>query len=133
MNRLSLKNNWLKFTTAGKLLVVYEESLEYIPNLIKDNRRMSACNRLDLQTLGSQPVACLQRHAKMENFYHATHPGVHSIVKLNTTCDKKYIYFLHKASPKWVKILSIFFMSRYTRYLLHSKKTVTKYDDLFFS
>ena len=26
------------------------------PNLIKENRRMSTCNRLDLQTLGSQPL-----------------------------------------------------------------------------
>ena len=26
------------------------------PNLIKENRRMSTCNRLGLQTLGSQPV-----------------------------------------------------------------------------
>ena len=26
------------------------------PNLIKENRRMPTCNRLDLQTLGSQPV-----------------------------------------------------------------------------
>ena len=26
------------------------------PNLVKENRRMSTCNRLDLQTLGSQPV-----------------------------------------------------------------------------
>ena len=26
------------------------------PNLMKENRRMSTCNRLDLQTLGSQPV-----------------------------------------------------------------------------
>jgi hypothetical protein len=25
-------------------------------NLIKENRRMSTCNRLDLQTLGSQPI-----------------------------------------------------------------------------
>jgi hypothetical protein len=28
--------------------------------------------------------------------------GVHSIVKLNTTCDKKIIYFLNKLSPKYV-------------------------------
>jgi hypothetical protein len=50
--------------------------------------------------------------------------GVHFIVKLNTTCDKfkKNNYILYKASPKWVKILSIFFMSRCTQYLLHSKK-----------
>ena len=26
------------------------------PNLMKENRRMSTCDRLDLQTLGSQPV-----------------------------------------------------------------------------
>ena len=26
------------------------------PNLIKENRRLSTCNRLNLQTLGSQPV-----------------------------------------------------------------------------
>jgi hypothetical protein len=26
------------------------------PNLIKENGRMSTCNRLDLQTLGSQPI-----------------------------------------------------------------------------
>ena len=29
---------------------------ELYPNLIKENRRMSTCNRLDLQTLGSQPI-----------------------------------------------------------------------------
>ena len=32
----------------------------YYPNLIKDNRRMSICNRSDLQTLGSQPVIMLK-------------------------------------------------------------------------
>ena len=26
------------------------------PNLVKENRRMSTCNQLDSQTLGSQPV-----------------------------------------------------------------------------
>ena len=26
------------------------------PNFMKENRRMSTCNRLDLQTVGSQPV-----------------------------------------------------------------------------
>ena len=26
------------------------------PNLLKENRRMSTCNRLDLQTLGAQPI-----------------------------------------------------------------------------
>ena len=30
------------------------------PNLTKENRRMSTCNQLDLQTLGSQPVVMPQ-------------------------------------------------------------------------
>ena len=40
------------------------------PNLIKENRRMSTCNRLDLQTLGSQPVIMpknLPNHCWWEN------------------------------------------------------------------
>ena len=30
--------------------------IEYTPNLIKENQRMSTCNQLDLQTLGSLPI-----------------------------------------------------------------------------
>ena len=52
MNRLSLKYNWLKLKTAGKLAIVLEEFIKYA--LIY--WRMSTCNRLNLQTLGSQPV-----------------------------------------------------------------------------
>ena len=57
MNRLSLRNNRLKFKTAGKLLISLEEFIEYTPNSIKENRRMLTCNQLDLQTLGSQPIS----------------------------------------------------------------------------
>ena len=56
MNRFILRNNWLKFKAAGKLPNILDEFMEYTPNLIKGNRRMSTCNRSDLQTLGSQPV-----------------------------------------------------------------------------
>ena len=31
MNRLSLRNNRLKFKTAGKLLIILEEFIEYTP------------------------------------------------------------------------------------------------------
>jgi hypothetical protein len=30
--------------------------LEIYPNVLKENWRMSTCNRLDVQTLGSQPI-----------------------------------------------------------------------------
>ena len=56
MNLLSLRNDRLKLKTAGKLPIILEESIEYTSILIKENQRMSTCNRLDLQTLGSQQV-----------------------------------------------------------------------------
>jgi hypothetical protein len=56
MNRLSLRNNRLKFIKiAGKLPIILEEFIEYT-QFNKGNHRMSICNWLDLQTLGSQPV-----------------------------------------------------------------------------
>ena len=56
MNRLSLKDNQLKFKTSRELPITLEESIEeYTSNSYRKNRRMSTtCNRLDLQTLGSQ-------------------------------------------------------------------------------
>ena len=49
--------NRLKFKTAEKLPIILEEPMEYTPILIiKENRRMPTCNRLELQTLGSQPI-----------------------------------------------------------------------------
>ena len=31
MNRLSLRNNWLEFMTAGKLPIILEEFIDYTP------------------------------------------------------------------------------------------------------
>jgi hypothetical protein len=42
--------------SAGKLPVILRGIYRIYPHLTKENRRMSTCNRLDLQTLGSQPV-----------------------------------------------------------------------------
>ena len=57
MNSLSLRNNRLKFKTARKLPIILGGSYRiYHPNLIQESQRISTCNRLDLQRLGSQPV-----------------------------------------------------------------------------
>ena len=57
MNQLSLRNDRLKLIkTAGILPIVLEEFCRTYPDLIKENRRMSTCNRLDSRTLGSQLV-----------------------------------------------------------------------------
>ena len=53
MNRFSLKNNRLKFK---KITDHFRGIYRIYLNLIKENRRMSAYNELDLQILGSQPV-----------------------------------------------------------------------------
>ena len=39
-----------------KITVHFRGIYGIYPNLVKENRRMSTCNRLDLQTLGYQPV-----------------------------------------------------------------------------
>ena len=51
---------------------------------------------------------------------HALYPG--GSLYCQVEHHVRFIYILHKASPEWVKIVSNFYMSRYTRYLLHSKK-----------
>jgi hypothetical protein len=52
MNWLSLRNNRLKLETSGELWIILEESMkEYIMNESKQNRKMSTCNWLDLESL----------------------------------------------------------------------------------
>ena len=54
-NRLSLRNNRLKFTTSGKLSIALEESYEIYLKLVKENWKLT-CNWLDLETLGFWPI-----------------------------------------------------------------------------
>jgi hypothetical protein len=81
MNRLSLRNNRVKFTTAGNLPILLEEFIGIYPNLIKANRRLSTCNRLDLQTLGSQPI-----------MYAQTSPRSLALVALNGENWPRFMY-----------------------------------------
>ena len=72
MNRFSWRSNRLKFKTTENLPIILEEFIEYTPNLIKEKWRMSTCNWLDLQTLGSQPVMpkILPDHCFATNYMH---------------------------------------------------------------
>jgi hypothetical protein len=36
LNRLSLKNNWLRFKTPGNLPIILEESMEYNPEWVNE-------------------------------------------------------------------------------------------------
>ena len=48
-------NNRLKSETAGELPIVLEESVEYSSDEWKQNWKMSTCDRLDLESLASNP------------------------------------------------------------------------------
>ena len=56
MNWLSSSHNRLKFKTSGYLPIILEESIKYTSNEWKQNRKMSTCNQLDLESLGSCPT-----------------------------------------------------------------------------
>ena len=54
MNRLSLRNNRLKFETLGELPIVLKRNLQNIPQInerIKTGRCQHVTNRLDLESL----------------------------------------------------------------------------------
>ena len=55
INWLSLRIDWFKSKTLGKLLIYLEESIEY-SFLNKENPKMSTSSRLVLRTLGSQLI-----------------------------------------------------------------------------
>ena len=56
MNRLSSRNNQLKFKTSGGIMILLDESREYTSIGWKQHRKMSTCNRLDSESLGSWPT-----------------------------------------------------------------------------
>ena len=53
---LAVINGSLFQATSRKITDRFRGIHRIFPNLMKENRRMSTCNRLDLQTRGSQPI-----------------------------------------------------------------------------
>ena len=54
MNRLSLRNNRLKMKTSRETPIILEEFIILnISQIIKRHQKMSTCNGLDLESLGS--------------------------------------------------------------------------------
>ena len=92
MNRLSLKNDRLKFKTIGKLPIILEECIEYTPIVMKENRRMSTCNRLDLITLGSQPVMPKNLPDHWTKYHKPYRPtkGLHKTFKWSSTLGHRH-------------------------------------------
>ena len=55
---LSLRSNWLKFKTSGRLPIVWEECREYTSRVIKIEKSKDhpTCNWLELETLRFWPI-----------------------------------------------------------------------------
>ena len=87
MNQLSLRNNRLKFKTSEELPIILEESVEYASNEWKQNQKMSTCNRLDLESLGSWP-----------NTYAHKLPG-HWLALTGSTY--RFYFSLNDRDPTW--------------------------------
>ena len=68
MSWLSLRNNQLKFKTLGKL-PSFKKNLLNMPQINKENQKMSTYNHLDLQTQGSRRIMVknLPEHYHVEN------------------------------------------------------------------
>jgi hypothetical protein len=55
-NRQLVTNEPVEVQDCGKMTNHFRGIYRIYPNVIKKNRRMSTCNQMDLQTLGSQPI-----------------------------------------------------------------------------
>jgi hypothetical protein len=53
---VEFENESVEVQDCRKITDYYRGLYRVYPKLIKENRRMSTCNWLDLQTLGSQPI-----------------------------------------------------------------------------
>ena len=53
---VEFKKQLVEVQDYKKITDQFRRIYKIYPNLIKENQRMSTCNQLDLQTLGSQPV-----------------------------------------------------------------------------
>ena len=100
----------LKLKTAGKPTTDHSRGISGIfPILIKENWRISTCNRLDLQTLGSQPVNICPKfspilnppepiHSIDQKFFHSF-PGWINAIQSSDGGSTKH-YFILKYIPK---------------------------------
>jgi len=60
-NTVEFEKQLVEFQNCRKITDHFRGIYIIYPSLIKENRRMSTCNRLDLQTLGSWPIKlCLK-------------------------------------------------------------------------
>ena len=73
MNRLSLWTYRLKFEALGELLFNSEESMDIYLEWIKQNRKMSTCNRLDLESIGSWSTMLKNFSGIAPNTIHMNH------------------------------------------------------------
>ena len=82
----------LEVQTYKKITNKIEGNYRIYPNLIKGNWRMSTCDRLDLQTLGSQPdmFKNLPDHCNLDNLWVSQSSTTPTILHNDECCPPSY-------------------------------------------
>ena len=82
----------LEVQTYKKITNKIEGNYRIYPNLIKENWRMSTCDRLDLQTLGSQPdmFKNLPDHCNLDNLWVSQSSTTPTILHNDECCPPSY-------------------------------------------
>jgi hypothetical protein len=62
MNREVVTNEAVEVQDCKEITDHFRGIYRIYPNFLKENWRMSTCNRLDLQTLGSQPIKLMPKN-----------------------------------------------------------------------
>ena len=126
MNRWSLRNNRSKLETSGALPIILEESLQYTSlNEWKQNRKMSTCNRLGSESLGSWPTLYAQKLTSRPLFLNILRIST-SLCSINVVifhCVQKFLTISTYPSAQFTcltKFLQVF--SLLTHKNLHKKK-----------
>jgi hypothetical protein len=97
---LGLRNSWLKLETWGELnRENWDLRRTYLLKWLKQNRKMSTCNQLDLKSLGSQPTIYAQNIS-----------GQESGIKRITTLMDRHIFVMSSqiAGPLCLQVLCQF-------------------------
>ena len=94
MNRLSSRNNRLKFKTSGNLPITVEEKLEYTSNECKQNRKLWTGFRLELESEGSWPSV------PQTSWHYCTASDTTVLYSGNTSCCCKSVKLVGRDSGR---------------------------------
>ena len=114
-----------------KIIDHFRGTYRIYPNLMKENRRMLTCNRLDLQTLGSQPIMPKNLPGHWWNWCDNTFCGaicgqcIHFLISFDAYVDMDFLdcYIMFKPcyevyNGRYEKFVSVVVLEGETSYVI---------------